>query len=78
MELDHYHQKVNVRVAKRVAERFLAKSCKKSVVKQSIEKPILLNFVNLSPTFCPLLAAVLRGISRRFSIDNYQVTLHVV
>ena len=56
---------------------FWQKVAKKSVVKQSTEKPILLNFVNLSPTFCPLLAAVLRGISRKFSIDNYQVTLHV-
>ena len=34
---------------------FLAKNCEKSAVKHSIEKPILLNFVNLSPTFCPRL-----------------------
>ena len=34
---------------------FLVKNCKKSAVKHSIEKPILLNFVNLSPTFCPRL-----------------------
>ena len=33
--------------------RFLVKNCKKSAVKHSIEKPILLHFVNLSPTFCP-------------------------
>ena len=33
--------------------RFLLKNCKKSSVKHSTEKPILLNFVNLSPTFCP-------------------------
>ena len=32
--------------------RFLVKNHKKSVVKHSIEKSILLNFVNLSPTFC--------------------------
>ena len=32
--------------------RFLLKNCKKSAVKHSIEKSILLNFVNLSPTFC--------------------------
>ena len=62
MELDYYHQKVNVRVASRVSEqfnkisemlgfegeyptvhpkakfsRFLAKKCKKSAVKHSIE-----------------------------------------
>ena len=30
-------------------------SRKKSAVKQSTEKPILLNFVNLSATFCPRL-----------------------
>ena len=35
--------------------RFLVKSCKKSAVKHSVEKHILLNFVNLSPTFCPRL-----------------------
>ena len=35
--------------------RFLVKNCKKSAVEHSIEKPILLNFVNLSPTFCPKL-----------------------
>ena len=34
---------------------FSVKSLKKLAVKQSIEKPILLNFVNLSPTFCPRL-----------------------
>ena len=34
---------------------FLVKNCKKSAVKYSIEKPILLNFVNLSPAFCPRL-----------------------
>ena len=36
--------------------RFLVKNYKKSAVKHSIEKPILLNFVNLSPTFCPRLS----------------------
>ena len=36
--------------------RFLVKTCKKSAVKHSIEKPILLNFVNLSPTICPRLS----------------------
>ena len=36
--------------------RFLVKNCKKkSAVKHSTEKHILLNFVNLSPTFCPIL-----------------------
>ena len=35
--------------------RFSVKNCKKSAVKHSIEKPILFNFVNLSPTFCPRL-----------------------
>ena len=34
---------------------FLLKHCKKSAVKHSIEKPNLLNFVNLSPAFCPRL-----------------------
>ena len=32
---------------------FLVKSRAKSAVKQSIEKSILLNFVNLYATFCP-------------------------
>ena len=36
--------------------RFLVKICKKSAVKYSIENPILLNFVNLSPTFSPRLS----------------------
>ena len=36
--------------------RFSVKNCKKSAVKHSIEKPISLNFVNLSPTFCPRLS----------------------
>ena len=31
--------------------RFSVKNCKKSASKDSIEKPILLNFVNLTPTF---------------------------
>ena len=35
--------------------RFWAKNCKKSDVKHSTEKPILLNFVNLSPPFRPRL-----------------------
>ena len=35
---------------------FFSKNRKKSAVKDSIEKPILLNFVNLSPTFCPRLS----------------------
>ena len=35
--------------------RLWVKSLKKSAVKQSIEKPILLNFVNLSPSLCPRL-----------------------
>ena len=34
---------------------FFVKNCKKSAVKHSIEKPIFLNFVNFSPTFCPRL-----------------------
>ena len=35
---------------------FLLKNCKKSAVNHCIEKPILLNFINLSPTFCPTLS----------------------
>ena len=35
---------------------FWQKNCKKSAVKHSIEKPILFNFVNLTPTFCPRLS----------------------
>ena len=35
---------------------FRAKNCKKSTVKHSIEKPILLTFVNLSTTFYPRLS----------------------
>ena len=34
---------------------FLWKNCKKSAVNHSIKKVILINFVNLSPTFCPRL-----------------------
>ena len=34
---------------------FFGKNRKKSAVKHSIEEPILLNVVNLSPTFCPRL-----------------------
>ena len=34
---------------------FLVNSCKKSAVKHTIEKPILLNYVNLSTIFCPRL-----------------------
>ena len=34
---------------------FLAENCKKLAVKHSVEKPIPLNFVNLSPSFCPRL-----------------------
>ena len=34
---------------------FLVKNGKKLAVKHSIEKPILLNLVNLSATFCPIL-----------------------
>ena len=33
----------------------LEKNCKKSAVTHSIEKPILVSFVNLSPIFCPRL-----------------------
>ena len=36
--------------------RFLVKTGKKSAVKYSIEKRILLNFVNLSATFFPRLS----------------------
>ena len=39
--------------------RFLVKNCKRSAVKHSTEKPILLNFVNLSPTLCPRLWLVI-------------------
>ena len=34
---------------------FSLKNCKKSTVKHSIQKPILLNFLNLFITFCPRL-----------------------
>ena len=36
--------------------RFPIKNRKKSAVKHLTEKPILLNFVNLSPTFCSRLS----------------------
>ena len=36
--------------------RFFVKNCKKLAVKHSIEKPILLNFVNLSTTLSPRLS----------------------
>ena len=32
--------------------RFSVKNCKKSAVKHFIEKPVFLNFMNLSPAFC--------------------------
>ena len=63
-EPDYYHQKVNIGVASRVAEQFKkTKDLRKlgnfkkipemrGFVEHSIEKPILLNFVNLSPNFC--------------------------
>ena len=35
---------------------FLVKNCKTSAVKHSIESTTLLNFLNLSPTFCPRLS----------------------
>ena len=38
----------------------LVKTCRKSAVKHSIDKPVLLNFVNMSPTFSP-----------RFSEETY-------
>ena len=34
----------------------MVKNRKKSAVKNSIENPVLLNFVNLSPPFCPRLS----------------------
>ena len=37
---------------------FLVKSCKKSAVKHCTEKPISLNFVNLSAAFCPRLQVI--------------------
>ena len=45
--------------------RFLVKNRKKSAVKHSIQKPILLNFLNLSRTFCPKLKEV------RFFFSEY-------
>ena len=36
--------------------QFLIKNCKKSAVKYSSEKPILLNFMNLSATISPRLS----------------------
>ena len=41
--------------------RFLVKICEKSAVKHSIEKPILLNFVNFSLIFCRRLHAVCKN-----------------
>ena len=35
--------------------RFLSKNCKKLDVKYSIEKSLLVDFVNLFPTFCQTL-----------------------
>ena len=35
---------------------FFGRNGKKSAVKHSIEKPILLNFMTLSPNFCPRLS----------------------
>ena len=36
--------------------RILVKNCTKSAATHSIEKPVLVNFVNLSPIFCPRLS----------------------
>ena len=47
--------------------RFLVKNSKKSAVKHSIEKPVLLNFMNLPPTFCPrLLILIVLGLTQCF------------
>ena len=52
--------------------RFLVKKCKKSAVKCSIEKPILLNFVNLPPTFCSRLWVLEKsGTTGNFEIFRY-------
>ena len=68
IELDYYHQKVkfqenlwNAWIWWRVPSRttksqiltFLLKTRKKSAVKHSMQKPILLNFANLFTNFCP-------------------------
>ena len=55
---------------------YLVKNRKKSAVKHSIQKPILLNFVNLSPTFCSRLHVGIRNISSDACYDHtkhYQV-----
>ena len=52
---------------------FSVKNRKKSAAKHSIEKSILLNFVNLSPTFCPRLWRWQIGINMipsRFFMSN--------
>ena len=49
-ELDYYHQKVNNQVAEIPKKQTL--KVLKSVVKDSIYKPIILNFLNLSTIFC--------------------------
>ena len=90
-ELDYYHQKVNIRVAPRVAKRLktqdlrtlgnfkeipetlgidrkvfsrphkrqistvVSQNCEKSAVNHFIEKPMLVNFVDLSTIFRPRL-----------------------
>ena len=42
------------------------KKMQKKAVKLSMEKPILLNFVNLSPTFCPELWVGQKAFTRYF------------
>ena len=49
--------------------RFSEKNRKKSAVKHSIEKAILLNFVNMSTSFCPRLRVTL--LSKRILSENY-------
>ena len=58
--------------------RFLEKNCKKSAEKHSIEKLILLNFVNLSPTFCPGLYFISVNLEAWFLIFlvSYVLKLH--
>ena len=51
--------------------RVLVKMRKKSAVKHSIEKPNLLNFVNMSPTFCPRLE------SKHVLSNSKKVLLHI-
>ena len=49
---------------------FLVKNCKKSAVKHSKEKSILLNFVNLSPAFCSRLYVSCNHVNESLLLTN--------